>query len=152
MIEAKENWDGGLNLDDSLQVIPKNAYIDALNITRNAVTGSQGKLITNVVGNRQVPYIYKPTIIINTSTTHGGTGYTQATATFSGTVAAGTIVNMYLYQQPNTEVLLATYSVIQGDTIATVITALENYIAAHYGSAISFYTTSNSIVYTYKDS
>src|ERR1039457_695501 len=58
MIEAKENWDGGLNLDDSLQVIPKNAYIDALNITRNAVTGSQGKLITNVVGNRQVPYTY----------------------------------------------------------------------------------------------
>lgn len=56
MIEIEANFSGGLNLDDSIYNVPMNAYIDALNVTRDAVEGSNDKAITNIVGNRLVSY------------------------------------------------------------------------------------------------
>lgn len=58
MIEIKANFEGGLNLDDSEYAIAPNSYADALNITRNAVSGSKDRVITNIVGNRKIPYTY----------------------------------------------------------------------------------------------
>ena len=54
MIDIKADFSGGLNLDDSNYVVPKNCYIDALNITRDAIAGSNDRAITNVYGNRDV--------------------------------------------------------------------------------------------------
>jgi len=56
MIEVKGDFRGGLNLDDSLYIVPKNSYVDAFNITRDAIEGSNDMSITNVVGNRIVDY------------------------------------------------------------------------------------------------
>lgn len=58
MIEVKDRFNGGLNLDDSYYRVPKNAYVDALNISRNAVEGSNDETITNVISNRLVNYTY----------------------------------------------------------------------------------------------
>lgn len=48
----------GLDLDTSLHLIPRDKYIDALNVTLDAVAGSQDRVITNVVGNRKISYSY----------------------------------------------------------------------------------------------
>lgn len=52
----KNDFSGGLNLDDSPYKMPHNSYSDALNISKDAVEGSNDKVITNVVGNRLVNY------------------------------------------------------------------------------------------------
>lgn len=52
----KNDFTAGLNLDDSPYRIPSNAYIDALNITKDAVEGSNDLIISNIVGNRLVDY------------------------------------------------------------------------------------------------
>lgn len=54
MVEVKDNLMGGLNLDASYYKVPKNAYTDALNITRDAIEGNNDYDITNIVGNRIV--------------------------------------------------------------------------------------------------
>ena len=51
MIEVK-NFSGKLNQDDSIYSLPPNDYIDALNITHDAVAGGGDQDITNVVANR----------------------------------------------------------------------------------------------------
>jgi hypothetical protein len=58
MIEAK-NFSGKLNRDDSYYAVPSQGYVDALNITHDAIEGSNDSVITNVVANRMVdnPYI-----------------------------------------------------------------------------------------------
>ena len=56
MIDIKADFRGGLNLDDSLYTVPKNAYIDALNITRDAIEGSNDNALTNIVGNQLVSH------------------------------------------------------------------------------------------------
>lgn len=58
MIEIK-NFGGKLNKDDSFYAIPQGDYADALNITHDAIEGSNDLVVTNVVGNREVtnPYI-----------------------------------------------------------------------------------------------
>lgn len=56
MIDARNNFSGGLNLDDTLFNVPKNQYIDALNITTDGQAGSHDTGIANVVGNRLVDF------------------------------------------------------------------------------------------------
>lgn len=56
MIELKNNFEGGLDLDTGYDELPKTSYVDALNITRDGTEASQDKRITNIVGNRYVPY------------------------------------------------------------------------------------------------
>jgi hypothetical protein len=56
VIDVKNSFLSGLDLDTSLFLLKKDAYIDALNITRDAITGGQDMAITNVVGNRLVSY------------------------------------------------------------------------------------------------
>lgn len=51
MIEIK-TLGGGLNLDDSQYRLPPNDYIDALNITHDAVEGSNDQVITPIIANR----------------------------------------------------------------------------------------------------
>jgi hypothetical protein len=58
MIDIKNNFLGGMDLDTSYHLLPKNAYVDALNISRDAVDGSQDMAITNFVGNRLVDHNY----------------------------------------------------------------------------------------------
>jgi hypothetical protein len=54
VIDVKGDFSGGLNLDDSYYALPKNSYVDAQNITRDAISGSNDRAITNVFGNRDV--------------------------------------------------------------------------------------------------
>lgn len=51
MIEIK-TFEGRLNLDDNQYRLPKGDYIQAENITKDAVEGSNDKVITNLVANR----------------------------------------------------------------------------------------------------
>lgn len=56
MIDIKADFSGGLNLDDAIYNVPKNSYIDAENITTDAIAGANDKAITNIVGNQLVNY------------------------------------------------------------------------------------------------
>lgn len=56
MIDVRNNFSTGLNLDDAPIQVRKTSYTDALNITRDAIEGSADNIITNVVGNRIVSY------------------------------------------------------------------------------------------------
>ena len=56
MIEIKSNFSGGLNLDDALYNVPKNSYIDAVNVTRDAIEGSNDEAFTNIVGNQGINF------------------------------------------------------------------------------------------------
>jgi len=58
MLEVK-NFSGRMNFDDSPYRVPPNDYITALNITKDAIEGSNDKVITNIVGNRLVSYTYQ---------------------------------------------------------------------------------------------
>lgn len=62
------NFNGKMDLDSSLYRVAKNDYIDALNITKDAVEGSNDKIVSNIVGNRLVSYTYNPS---GTATTIG---------------------------------------------------------------------------------
>jgi hypothetical protein len=56
--EIKNDFSGGMNLDDSPYKIRANEYAGALNISKNAGEGANDKVVTNVVGNRVVNYSY----------------------------------------------------------------------------------------------
>lgn len=66
MIEVK-NFSGKMDLDSSPFRVAPNDYIHALNITKDAIEGSNDRVVTNVVGNRLVSYSYHsggtPTVI-----------------------------------------------------------------------------------------
>ena len=49
---------GGMNLDDNEYTLPLNDYIDALNITHDAIEGSNDKVVSNIVANRPVYFTY----------------------------------------------------------------------------------------------
>lgn len=57
MIEIK-TFDGGINLDDSQYRLPPNDYIDANNISHDAVEGSNDRIITPIIANRLVSYTF----------------------------------------------------------------------------------------------
>ena len=56
MQSIKSDFSAGLNLDDSPYRVQPNAYIDALNVTKDAIQGSNDLVITNIVGNQLVGY------------------------------------------------------------------------------------------------
>lgn len=56
--EIKQVFNGGLDFDTALSFLPKESYIDALNITHDAVQGSNDEQITNLVSNVKIPYNY----------------------------------------------------------------------------------------------
>ncbi len=66
MIEVK-NFSGKMDLDSSPYRVAPNDYTNALNITKDAIEGSNDRVVTNVVGNRIVSYSYHsggtPTVI-----------------------------------------------------------------------------------------
>jgi len=53
MVEIK-TLDGKLNRDDSIYRLQKGDYVDAVNITHDAIEGSQDSIISNVLANREV--------------------------------------------------------------------------------------------------
>jgi len=59
-IDVRDNFIGGLDLDNSLLKVGRDSYIDALNITRDAVAGGKDNDITNIVGNQLQPYSLPP--------------------------------------------------------------------------------------------
>lgn len=59
MIEVKA-FKGKLNRDDSYYMLPQEDYVDALNITHDAVVESNDTVISNVVANRLVINSYLP--------------------------------------------------------------------------------------------
>lgn len=56
MIELKNDLTGGLDLDTSFYKLRKNTYVDALNVTKDSAIQSEDLVITNIPGNRYVPY------------------------------------------------------------------------------------------------
>lgn len=59
MVDVKNDFIGGLDLDTSFHLLPKKSYADALNITRDALEGSNDRVLTNIIGNRLVSYTFK---------------------------------------------------------------------------------------------
>lgn len=58
MIEVKNDFSGGLNLDDAYFRMGQNSYADALNITKDAVTSNADNIISNLVSNRLIDYTF----------------------------------------------------------------------------------------------
>lgn len=58
MIDVKQSFAGGLDLDTSLLALRPDAYIDALNITRDSMSANQDFGGTNIVGNREIAFEY----------------------------------------------------------------------------------------------
>src|SRR5690606_30042599 len=56
MIDVRDNFEGGLDLDTGLLKVGKYSYIDALNVTRDAISGSNDKDFTNIIGNQLRSY------------------------------------------------------------------------------------------------
>lgn len=54
------NFGGGLNLDDDILTMQPDSYLDALNITIDAVARNKDNAATNIVGNRKVSYSLPP--------------------------------------------------------------------------------------------
>lgn len=60
MIGLQNNFKGGLNLDDDVFQMRPDSYVDALNITTDAVERNRDYSASNVVGNRMVAYSLPP--------------------------------------------------------------------------------------------
>lgn len=56
MVIVRNNFSTGLDLDSSYYQLRPTSYVSALNISRNAIEGSNDNVITNVVGNRVVTF------------------------------------------------------------------------------------------------
>lgn len=147
MIEVKSDFSGGLNLDDALYNVPRNSYIDALNITRDAIEGSNDKALTNIVGNQLINYNYPsyPSLVtITPNSSIVGTTITQ-NIVYSGTtyVAPGFAFYITLYRiSTSTQFTAATYISVQGDTINTVVSGLVASLTAGAYSGITGITSS----------
>lgn len=123
MIEVKNNFNGGLNLDDSPYLIPNSSYINALNVTRDAIEGSNDRSLTNIVGNQIVPYIFTDDVNITTETEYyGSDGETIVLTTFSGAdfIPPGYRVRMYV----SGTVLIAEYTTIDTISINSLLSNL----------------------------
>lgn len=56
MVDVKNSFLKGLDLDTDYYSLPRDAYISALNITRDSFSAGRDLAITNIVGNRLVNY------------------------------------------------------------------------------------------------
>ena len=92
MIEVKNSFLSGLDLDTSLFQLRKDSYIDALNVTRDAVEGNQDLVITNIVGNQIVSYTYPSrTIYVNDDSFYVGRLLNNGDGTQTMTLTFGTL-------------------------------------------------------------
>lgn len=136
MIEIKNNFNGGLNLDDSPYLVPNNSYIDALNVTRDAIEGSNDRALTNIVGNQSVPYniIYGANISTNIENTSIGGSDNAVTITFNGNqfIPPGYTVNIY----KNGGVKIAEYITQSTLSISELLSNLYNSLV-DYGYPIT---------------
>jgi hypothetical protein len=100
MIEVKQLV-GKMDLDSSPYKVAKEDYIQALNITKDAVEGSNDVAVTNIVGNRLVanPYVGKfynnPNYNLFLSVFNNGNGTQNVRATFSVITGVAAIVLEY---------------------------------------------------------
>lgn len=100
-VDLKNNFKGGLDLDTSLLLLGRNKYIDALNITRDAIDGNQDGNITNIVSNRLVNNIYLNSFYNNANLNlflvvyNNGDGTQTARATFDTITVVATILQYY---------------------------------------------------------
>ena len=129
MIEIKSDFSGGLNLDDALYNLPRNTYIDGLNITRDSIEGSNDKAITNIVGNQLVNYTYPNySSLINITASSTTVGFqVDQTISFASDYAIpnGFVINVYLRTVPgNVVTLVATYTTAYGDTLLNITDGL----------------------------
>lgn len=58
MVELKNNFSKGLDMDTSYFQLPPNAYVSATNITRDAIASGKDNVISNIVGNRIIEYTF----------------------------------------------------------------------------------------------
>ena len=80
-----------------------------------------------------------------------GDFYTVVKNTFSGTANTGDIINAYLKQLPNTEILIGTYTVLAGDTLNSVAAGLTASIVS-LGFATSPFAYLNSAIFSFDNS
>ena len=120
MIELKNNFNGGLNLDDSPYLIPNNSYINALNVTRDAIAGSNDRAITNIVGNQQISYSFPVDNIITVSAdVVNQDGTTFVTLTFNGAnfIPIGWNVKLYVGDGASPDINIAEYTTVSTITV-----------------------------------
>jgi hypothetical protein len=56
MLNVQNAFRGGMNLDDDVFTMRPDSYVDALNITIDAIEGNRDYAATNIIGNREVDY------------------------------------------------------------------------------------------------
>ena len=56
MAQINSGFGGKMNLDDAPFRMPKEDYLDALNITRDSQAQGQDRFVSNILGNQQVAY------------------------------------------------------------------------------------------------
>lgn len=136
MIDLKADFSGGLNLDDAYYAVPKNSYVDAVNITRDAIAGSNDRAITNVFGNRLIQKIKSKIVRVPSPGAHEDVSiYIDTTP-----VSANTRIIVTLLLQPsNTPVKVLDY------TSPTIFTFFQ-YASAAVDSMSSSILTASGIV------
>jgi len=87
MIEVR-GFTGKLNLDDNDYRVPKDDYVDALNITRDAQGHGQDLVLSNIPGNQTTLGLY---------TTVNQTSYGQTQVGLYGTPTVVTTIECYIY-------------------------------------------------------
>ena len=128
MIDIKADFKGGLDLDNALYNVAKNSYIDAINVTRDAIEGSNDMALTNIVGNQLINYNFPSGIIATPSFVVLGSS-TNATITFSGalTIPQGFIINIYLNDLINhSTVCVSTFTTTSIINLNQLTTELAN--------------------------
>jgi hypothetical protein len=150
MIEVKNNFNGGLNLDDSPYTLPNNAYVYGLNVTRDAIEGSNDRALTNIVGNQLVSYAFPfDNIITVSSNVETLDGTTFVTLTFNGSnfIPPGWNVRLLVGDIPSGETAIAEYTTVSTITINQLLLNLSN---TFYIPDIEFVSiTNNQIVFSY---
>jgi hypothetical protein len=139
MIEVKANFTGGLNLDDALYNVQNNQYIDALNVTRDAIQGSNDMPFTNIVGNQLVPTNY----LQFTSTLIPGRTTDIVEVLFTGDLVLGTInITIDDISIGRTDIIID--NVAAFGTIEQLVNYLNNIATPFPG--VSYFVQSNNIL------
>jgi hypothetical protein len=129
MIEVR-GFTGKLNLDDNDYRVPKDDYVDALNITRDAQGHGQDLVLSNIPGNQTTLGLY---------TTVNQTASGQAQVGLYGTTTASTTIECYIYDIGSSSNVLVSSVTIPANTYSF------NIAAQLYSSAI----TISGVTYSY---
>lgn len=136
MVDLKADFSGGLNLDDSYYAVPKNSYVDALNITRDAISGSNDRAITNIFGNRIIQKTKSTLIRVDVPGEYEDVIIGIETDPVSSNTRSFVILNL---QPSNTPVKILDYT-------STEILSKEDYATAAINSMYSSIDTATGIV------